>query len=732
MAPSSSTSSAHWTYAEPKLPFARAVFPRLPHTINFQANNVCNARCVMCNIWRNKPQQAMTLDELSYLLSDRLFSEVRHVGVTGGEPTLRSDLKALYELFPRALPRFEGGSFITHGINSDRAMRVYTAVHREYVGRGLQFSGMISLDGVGAIHDAVRGVSGAFARTTRTIQALSEAGVSVMACCTVVKRNVNHLDPLLEWAIERNVRIRFRVSEFIDRLNNGSCTDEIRAYDAGETRQLVAFFHRLLHEYEQDPVIRRTYRSLLHQITGGPRLIGCPYRGGDAINLDCFGRFAICAPKGIPHDLGGNGVAAVAVVASERANIADKHCQACIHDYHADWLDDIPQSDEGDPSVWSSLYGAIPEPLAMEPASAKGDDSVASILPALRRLLVTGWYGTETVGDVAILRGLLTEYLALNPQIRITVCSLNPEWTRQTVRDLPDEMRSAIEDVVAYGGHHATAAIDRASGMVVAGGPIMDIPDLRLLASLAVRFHTSGRPVIIDGCGLGPLTDPVRRQEATALLSRARTVTLRDRDSQDFARRLCHGIIASTRPDPSITCIRALHTALMTNRGGHAPIVRAFLRAPTTEYPESCSADAAAAWCARLLAMVRDLTPEAGIEFVPMHVLAMGGDDRRFAKRVASAMADGAGFISVVHEPQTPAGVVASMVASCALVCMRYHSVVFARTLRIPFLAVDYTGGGKIPAFLADEGLAGMAIRLGDESALNPDVVRQRLARSCT
>jgi polysaccharide pyruvyl transferase WcaK-like protein len=36
--------------------------------------------------------------------------------------------------------------------------------------------------------------------------------------------------------------------------------------------------------------------------------------------------------------------------------------------------------------------------------------------------------------------------------------------------------------------------------------------------------------------------------------------------------------------------------------------------------------------------------------------------------------------------------------------CMRFHSVLFAETLGVPYLAVDYTNGGKIKAFLETKG----------------------------
>src|SRR5688572_31049054 len=67
-----------------------------PKTLNVQAIDVCNSRCVMCNIWKDGVNETMSLDELRVYLKTPFFSEVTHVGITGGEPTLRKDLVELY------------------------------------------------------------------------------------------------------------------------------------------------------------------------------------------------------------------------------------------------------------------------------------------------------------------------------------------------------------------------------------------------------------------------------------------------------------------------------------------------------------------------------------------------------------------------------------------------------------------------------------------------------------
>ncbi|MBC8001685.1 MAG: radical SAM protein, partial [Opitutaceae bacterium] len=126
----------------------------------------------MCSIWKDGRREKMSLDELRSYLAHPFFAEVRHVGVTGGEPTLRKDLAELYSLLPECLPNLKGASFITHGMQTDRAVEAYAQVHEHYQRLNLAFDGMVSIDGVGAVHDLVRGRKGAFDSATKTLLAL--------------------------------------------------------------------------------------------------------------------------------------------------------------------------------------------------------------------------------------------------------------------------------------------------------------------------------------------------------------------------------------------------------------------------------------------------------------------------------------------------------------------------------------------------------------------------------
>ena len=170
-----------------------------PHTLNLQAIDLCNSRCIMCNIWRDGRREKLSLEDFKQELAHPFYSEVRHVGITGGEPTLRKDLTELYELLPKLLPKLTGASFITHGMQTERTVEVYSKVHALYRSLNLTFNGMVSLDGVGPVHDLVRGRKDAFETASQTLLQLKQRGVNVIAACTIVRSNVYGLHDLLEW-----------------------------------------------------------------------------------------------------------------------------------------------------------------------------------------------------------------------------------------------------------------------------------------------------------------------------------------------------------------------------------------------------------------------------------------------------------------------------------------------------------------------------------------------------
>jgi len=73
--------------------------------------------------------------------------------------------------------------------------------------------------------------------------------------------------------------------------------------------------------------------------------------------------------------------------------------------------------------------------------------------------------------------------------------------------------------------------------------------------------------------------------------------------------------------------------------------------------------------------------------------------------------------VSFAREPISPLEILQSMYHSELNICMRFHSVLFAETLGVSYIAIDYTDGGKIKAFLKDKGKLDRLIPLKEVAA---------------
>jgi polysaccharide pyruvyl transferase WcaK-like protein/glycosyltransferase involved in cell wall biosynthesis/MoaA/NifB/PqqE/SkfB family radical SAM enzyme len=714
--------------AEPDMSVVRSVKPAVkivgreitkPRTLNLQAIDICNSRCVMCNIWKDGKREKMGLDELRRYLTNPFFSEVGHVGVTGGEPTLRTDLVDLYRMLPDCLPKLAGTSFITHGMQTARAVDFYTSIHDEYRKRKLNFEGMVSIDGVGPVHDLVRGRKGAFEAASQTLLALKQRNVRVIAACTVVRSNVYGLHDLLDWGKSNDVYVRFRVAEFIRRLYNEPCGDEIRSFDHREIRHLVSFFHLLLTEYETDETIKKTYHSILSLLTGGERLIGCSYRKGVAVNVDSRGGVASCAPKGEAFMMSDDLAAVDSRLDEQRKDVAKKHCAQCIHDYHDDWNQIALKEVTDARGRYRDLYEIADERLTTPELPVETLE-----LGAMSQILLAGWYGTETAGDIAILRGIISEYLHVNPRLNFRLLSLYPYYTRTTLSEWPAELRTKVQ-VMDYVSEAAWQATVECDALVMAGGPLMDIGETQKILCLFKRFADLGKPRVVEGCGIGPLNQVGYRWNVCRIARLATKISVRDQASRDMLRSFGIEKLVEVRMDPATTFIRAQEVRY---HGSESRIIRCFLRELTAEYPQALTPAQAMAGLAALLQKLLSWYPDHRIELWAMHHFPVGYDDRLFAQKLVKQI--GNPRLTCVWKPRTPREILEAMAAAEFCVCMRFHSCVFASEVGVPFVAIDYTAGGKIKGFLDDVRQASRLCALGALDALDHPGFTAKLSNS--
>jgi len=673
-------------------------FPPKPTVINLLANDICNSKCTMCNIWQQKQDFEFSPAELEKILSDSLFSNVTAVGITGGEPTLREDLPELYEAVCKALPSLKGMSIITNAIRRDDVINRIEAVAKVLKKYDKRFGIMVSLDGYGEIHDKNRGRPGNFETAVEVINHFSNnTDIPVSIGCTITKNNVWHVDELLDWLQAEGIYGRFRIAEFISRLYNNDIED-IRSFDADEMYHLQCFFKRLQLEYETGESFLRTYDNIIHMLGGGSRQIGCPYHK-KGIVLDSKGSLLYCAPKS--KELGNTLKEKAEKIffnnLDERKRLKRENCSDCIHDYHAvatpkNLIEDYQSK------AWSRLLNlhraektARFTPLAATKANKDG----------VKTVYITGWYGTETVGDKAILGGIIDFYeKEFEGKVRFKVSSIYPFLTVRTLKELDIEA-----EIIPFKSKQFLQTAADSDITVMGGGPLMGMGSLSIPLAAFIAAKRRNRKTVTFGCGIGPLDHQQHIDAVTKILKLSDEIKLRDHASVAWAKELSGRADISCSGDAAFHYLQKRKEIFKSET--KRPVLACFLRDWSKEYKGDMTDAEFEAYKERFEANIAKaikefckefhLTPE----FYCMHTFSVGGDDRTFYRRFTDTYFKGTEFHSEVR-PSSVDQIARAMTSSSLNLCMRFHSVLFAHTLDTNFLAIDYTRGGKIKGFLTD------------------------------
>jgi len=694
------------------------LFPLKPTTLNLLVNDICNSRCQMCLIWKNKKSKILSIEELRAVFQDDLFSDIEYIGVSGGEPTLRADLSEVFRTICSAFPKIKGVGIITNGIIESSVKQKILDVASVCQSFDVPFNVMFSLDGIGNVHDIVRGRSNNYDAVWSLLNFFhEETDIPTSFGCTITSSNALYVDELLDLVQSTGIYGRFRVAEFIQRLYNDGQSEYIRAFDEKMLYHLGLFFFRLEHEYENNETYQKTYRSIRGMLAEGkPRQTGCPYQSRATV-LTAKGELLYCSPKS--PDLGNVLKASAKKIyfsnINKRRDIVKKDCQDCIHDYH------FPVTTHERISRFMERQRRKPYRSEQIVKRAQSQQKYRQNISSCDQLdsatvLIVGWYGTETIGDKAILWSVVNNLrLRPNPPKKIYLSSLYPFISQWTVKELN---LCGLEVVETYTKEFEVVcrSVDE---VIVGGGPLMDIEPLNHILYAFVEATKNRKIARIEGCGIGPLRNPLYTEVVSELFRLADHITLRDsasvlRGLTDFDRKDIEVV-----PDPatnyvmSVKASNDLHpsTAVSPNEQN----VACFLRKLTLEYKGARDVAAFTSLQERfesqLVQMLIYISNKLnlGLSLFPMHTFSVGGDDRKFSRKIAKDIQAAAeiehmsGQVSYERGIVSPLEILQSMSSANFNICMRFHSVLFAQTLDVPYIAIDYTNGGKIESFLRDK-----------------------------
>jgi MoaA/NifB/PqqE/SkfB family radical SAM enzyme len=183
-----------------------------PVSIMFLLTELCNARCVHCDIWKNKGKEdSPTASQWLKVLDDlRSWLGPVFIVFTGGEALLKPYAT---ELAAHASSRGFAVEFLTHGYWKDQARIEQLALTRPT-------RITISVDGVGAVHSKIRGREDFFEHTNRTIETLvrmrsqdSTLRYRILLKTVIMEQNLDGLGEVARYATRAGLAVFYQPIE---------------------------------------------------------------------------------------------------------------------------------------------------------------------------------------------------------------------------------------------------------------------------------------------------------------------------------------------------------------------------------------------------------------------------------------------------------------------------------------------------------------------------------------
>lgn len=348
-----------------------------------------------------------------------------------------------------------------------------------------------------------------------------------------------------------------------------------------------------------------------------------------------------------------------------------------------------------------------------------------------KTVLITGWYGTETQGDKAIIGEVLHFIKSASPTCKIILTTLHNGISEQTNLELSDLF--GVELIKLDDSNLATK-ISKTDAVIIGGGPLMESASMKDIGIIFREAHKYSIPRIIFGCGIGPIHSKEVENITKYLLSVCNAGFVRDKESFDFANKLFPDHKLKFACDPAVGFVsrwRKENKVVYSPNGEHT--IATLLRANTNEFsPESNTEKLRIAneFLAQKMAVSLDnIADKTGASYELLHMNApwVGGDDRIYNRILASQLAP-ATKVNLVREYLTLEEHMKVLSNCNASLAMRYHGHIFCMAMGIPFLSLDYTGkNGKVSSLVNRIGYSKWSIKWDEIDPISMTILYEKL-----
>lgn len=314
----------------------------------------------------------------------------------------------------------------------------------------------------------------------------------------------------------------------------------------------------------------------------------------------------------------------------------------------------------------------------------------------MKNVCIFGWYGTETLGDRAILDGIFQIFNSVG-NFKMQIGSLYQNFTKRTFledesiyKENSPKLEFEIFDV--NNQMERKKRIKNSEIIIMGGGPIMDLEELKIIQKTFLYAKKHHKKTMLFGCGIGPLNQKKYIKITKNILKHSDMCIFRDEKSCNRANLIYRGNYTYSY-DPAVISI--LNYAKNHTKKTSENYICINFRRITDEYNVQNDFDKS------LVNIVKfSSTQYDKVLLVPMHTYGIGGDDRKLLTELCYKINQS--NIQVLHKPMNLYELYELYANATACIGMRYHSIVMQTLLNGNNIIIDYTDkiNGKIISFI--------------------------------
>lgn len=328
----------------------------------------------------------------------------------------------------------------------------------------------------------------------------------------------------------------------------------------------------------------------------------------------------------------------------------------------------------------------------------------------MAKIVIIGWYGTETIGDRAIFAGLLSLFAKTFNQFEVHIGSLFPILTQRTL--LEDNAfymsisQNKLIDISAFDSgnlYELNAKINCSDLIAIGGGPLCDnISAMYMLEYAFAKGYNKNKITAILGCGVGPFKSKEYSKVFRNIIKYSSLSIFRDENIKEM----------NVNFPYTLSCDPAVFAADYFKRNYSQSLAKEKVVAINfREIINGVDGLMAPYWKKEFLNFLKQILDNGDndILLVPMHTFYVGGDDRNTMNELSLSLKNAR--LKVQNVPLSLFDTMKMFAMAEWCIGMRFHSVLLQTILNGNNYILDYTDPckGKTINLLNQLGVIGAA-----------------------